>query len=203
MTNSALERQVQFLSRVPLLHGFDRPLLELLAGIMSLTRVQAGENLCHEGGPGDACFIIGNGRVEVLSGHGGKEKRLCELGPGHCVGEVALIDGKRRSATVRCVTDISLFTLQRDDFERLWHAGNRASMRLLDNIATNLAGRVRQVNESYASIFSQAGETIASLSEHLALLQAAMQGSEEEDAAADVDLLAIVNYQGGKVPSSR
>jgi CRP-like cAMP-binding protein len=202
------DQQVAFLRRVPLLRHFDDRLLGVLAGIMTLQRLAAGALLCTQGEPGTACFIIGNGTVEVLAGEGKGGQVLCTLGPGHVVGEVALIDGGKRSATVRCREDVVVFVLQREDFDRLLSAGNHASIRLLDNIARALAQRVRVVNQRYADIFSNTGETLAKLSERLRALQASVETGnamaiEDEDPIAEdeqADLLKLVGYTDRAVP---
>jgi CRP-like cAMP-binding protein len=162
-----LEQQATFLSRVPLFVGIERRFIEVLAGIMQLAAKPAGTVLCKQGDPADACFIIGRGQVEILVGDAGHERAVAVLGAGRIVGDVALIDGKRRSATARCQTDVTLFTFRRDDFDRLLHAANPASMRLLDNLVRELASRVRGVNEQLTAVFAQADATAAALVERL------------------------------------
>ncbi len=198
----AAEVKIAFLRRVPLLRGFDERLLGLLAGIMDLRRVPAGSILCEEGGPGDACFVIGHGKVEVVTGHGADERKLCVLGPGHAVGEVALIDGKKRSATVRCLTDVSVFALRRLDFDQLLGAGNHASMQLLDNVAQALAQRVRVANERFADIFSHAGETMTALTRQLEELRGTLEQGGGGEVESSDDLLELVGYQAGPASGS-
>jgi CRP/FNR family transcriptional regulator, cyclic AMP receptor protein len=164
-----LQQQAVFLSRVPLFMGMEPRLLEVLAGIMTLGTKPANTVLCKQGDLGDACFIIGKGKVDVVVG----ESTVATLGAGRVVGDVALIDGKRRSASVRCATDVTLFTLRRDDFERLLFAGNPASMRLLDNLVRELSTRVRGVNDQLTKIFDDASTTEAVLLEKLKPLRAA------------------------------
>lgn len=200
MKQPSIEQKVAFLRRVPLFRGIDDKLLGVLAGIMALERRPAGNELCKQGGPGDACFIVGHGQVEVVARDGEGERLLSTLGPGQTVGEVALVDGKKRSATVRCKTDASIFFLRRADFDQLLLAGNPASQRLLDNIAQTLAQRVRVVNERFGEIFSRAGDTISELGRRLEALQASL---EVEEGEGQEDLLALVGYSGDKVPSSR
>jgi CRP/FNR family transcriptional regulator, cyclic AMP receptor protein len=195
----SVEQKVAFLRKVPLFYGIDDKLLGVLAGIMRLDRLAAATELCREGGPGDGCFVVGHGQVEVIAADG---RVLSTLGVGHTVGEVALIDGKKRSATVRCKTDASIFFLRRDDFEQLLAGGNPASMRLLDNIARSLASRVRVVNEKFADIFSRAGETMHELSRRLFALQSEMEGEGESGGDTD-DLLKLMGYSGKGIPSSR
>ena len=197
MQRPPLETCVAFLQRVPLFSGIDDKLLGILAQIMTLSLEPEGTLLCEEGAPGDSCFVIGHGRVEIFTGPAIKREVLCELGAGAVVGEVALIDGKKRSASLLCLQPTSVFTLKREDFERLLHAGNRASQCLLENITRALAERVRVVNGRYGEIFSRSGETIARLSAELRSLQGAAEGAGQmaisEDEASDA-FLALVAY---------
>jgi CRP/FNR family transcriptional regulator, cyclic AMP receptor protein len=203
LAQPSIEQKVAFLRRVPLFYGIEDKLLAVLAGVMRLERIAAGTRLCQEGGPGDACFIVGHGSVEILAKDGAGERVLSALGVGHTVGEVALVDGKKRSASVRCAVDSSIFFLRREDFEQLFSSGNPASMRLLDNIARSLAARVRAVNQKFADVFSRAGDTMQELSARLKVVQAQALGEGDGDGEADDDLLSLVGYSGKGVPSSK
>ena len=127
------EQQAEFLKRVPLFHGIETELIESLTGIMTIRQFSVGSFLCHKDEPGNACFIIGKGQVNVLTQSEGGEK-LCSLGPGHVIGEVALLDGQARSASLQAKEDVTAFVLIREDFSRLLTAQNQGCMRLLDNI---------------------------------------------------------------------
>jgi CRP-like cAMP-binding protein len=170
----------------------DDRMLAVLADILNLHSLSIGEELCRQGDPGDACFVIARGNVEVVIGTGQDQKVLASLGPCQVVGEVALIDGQKRSATLRCQTAVAYFSLKREDFERLLHAGNQASMQLLDNIANNLVDKVRSVNKRYTDIFSKSGETISQLTSKLSELRASLEASDEVEESED--LLNLMGY---------
>jgi CRP-like cAMP-binding protein/Zn-dependent protease len=74
-----------------------------------------GEELIREGEPGDAFYAIGSGRVEVLRGG----RALRTLGPGEFFGEVALLEDVPRTATVRTLTPVRVFRLERAGFDRV------------------------------------------------------------------------------------
>ncbi len=202
--DAAVLQKVGFLKRVPLFAGIEDSLLGILAEIMSLESQPAGTYLCKQGGPGDACFIVGHGKVDVLIGEGEEEKKLATLSAGNVVGEVALIDGKKRSASVRAQTQVTVFTLSRDDFDRLMMAGNKASLQLLDNIAKDLVSRVRKVNDRFGELFSNPDDTIATLTTKLEALRAESESTMDiDEGTADEmeNLMKLVGYQ--KTPSSR
>ena len=64
-------------------------------------------------------FLIVSGRVEVFDVRGGARVSLAHLGPGQCVGEMALIDDRPRSANVEAVEDTLCFLMTRDGFNGL------------------------------------------------------------------------------------
>src|SRR5262249_38195408 len=72
------------------------------------THFAAGEVLFREGDAGDALFILRAGRIEIETG--GDEAtapvRLAELGPGDCLGELALLTGQPRNATARALVPV-------------------------------------------------------------------------------------------------
>lgn len=191
-----VEQQVKFLRAVPLLKGFEESLIAALCTSMQFKKAKAGSLLCQEGGPGNGCFIITSGECEVFTGVHPHEQVLCTLGLTSVIGEVSLIDSGKRSASVRCKSDVSYFLLSRDDFERLLNSRNKAGMRLLDNIVKVLSTRVRSVNQKYTDLFSKQGETMAALSERMRALRAAAEvdqvGKETDEGDS---LLKLVGYK--------
>jgi putative ABC transport system ATP-binding protein len=76
-----------------------------------------GEKLIREGEVGDKFFVLRSGSVEVLSSRDGSQKRLATLGRGEFFGEVALLTGERRNATIRALGPVEVFTLGKDAFD--------------------------------------------------------------------------------------
>ena len=197
----SLDRQTEFLKRVPLFHGIEPDLVSSLAGIMTIRQFPAGSFLCHKGEPGNATFILGKGQVDVLTQSKNGEI-LCTLGPGHVIGEVALLDGQPRSASLQAKEDVTAFVLMRGDFSRLLSAQNKGCMRLLDNIVQAIAMRVRVVNDQYIDMFSQPGETIQKLKEQMRSIQSIAAGGNQPSGDTE-DLLKNFGYISKGVPSSR
>lgn len=76
-----------------------------------LRRVQAGEWIFREGDPGDCAFVIESGVVAITYEHDGVAETIAHLGAGELLGEMALIDGRARSASARAATDLRLRTV--------------------------------------------------------------------------------------------
>jgi signal-transduction protein with cAMP-binding, CBS, and nucleotidyltransferase domain len=85
--------------------------------------LKAGEILFKAGDPGDALYIVAQGNVEVLangqSGADASGSAIAVLGPGHAFGEMSLLSGGPRTATIRAVEDTDLLEIGKDDLEQL------------------------------------------------------------------------------------
>jgi uncharacterized protein YhbP (UPF0306 family) len=76
----------------------------------------AGDLLFRQGTRGDSFFIVVTGEVEVFQEEGGRERHIAVLGPGAFIGEMALLTGQPRVASVRARTPCRLVALDSEDF---------------------------------------------------------------------------------------
>lgn len=115
------------LARVELLQGLEPDQLARLVPAVRTCVLPAGEDLFRERQPGEELFLIDSGVVAVS--RDGVE--LAVLGPGDVVGEMALVTGAPRSATVSALSDVTLLAVPRASFDAMIHAspGMRASLR--------------------------------------------------------------------------
>ncbi|HVF52829.1 MAG TPA: cyclic nucleotide-binding domain-containing protein [Actinomycetota bacterium] len=90
------------LKTVPLFAACSKREINLLAGIVEVEQFAAGAELCREGEAGLGLFIVMEGETEVKV----KGRTRRKLGPGAFFGEIALLDGGPRSATVVASTDV-------------------------------------------------------------------------------------------------
>src|SRR5688500_2119603 len=105
------------LAEVPLLAGADADALEALAADGKPIRVLAGDWLLREGDAAEDLFVVVRGRLRVVTTTGeGEQRTLRILGPGAAIGELALLTGAPRSASVQAVRDSTLLRLPRGPF---------------------------------------------------------------------------------------
>jgi ABC-type multidrug transport system ATPase subunit len=107
------------LRSIPLFAAVSDQALDALAGRLALERHAPGEDIVRQGDPGDRMYIIKRGQVDVLVGAEGAERKVNTLGEGDYFGEMALLAGEPRSATVRAATPTELFGLGQEDFTEL------------------------------------------------------------------------------------
>ena len=93
---------------------------QLLALEHSFTRVElkAGEILFSQGDPGHSLYVIVTGRLAVLVGPPGCERRIHEVAAGEIVGELSVLTGEPRSATVAGLRDSELYRVDAEAVER-------------------------------------------------------------------------------------
>ena len=83
-------------------------------------RFSAGEVIIRQGEPGSRFYVITAGQAEVTKhGRDGQDREVAVLGPGRYFGEIALLRGSGRTATVRALTDLAVVSLDRRDFGML------------------------------------------------------------------------------------
>jgi len=126
------------LQRVELFAGMDRRQSEQIARLLKERRFAKGETVIMEGTGGAAFFIIDSGEAKVSN----KGVTLATLGPGQHFGEVALIDGGPRSATVTAATDLVCYGLTFWEFRPLVERNGTIGWRLLQALAKQLRDAV-------------------------------------------------------------
>jgi NTE family protein len=102
------------LARIPLFSVFTPQELTAIATLFVERRVAAGDTMCMEGEPGDSFLVIAAGELEVWGG--GQVVR--RLGPGEFLGEVSLLLGGARTATVTAARSSTLLVLGKEAFDR-------------------------------------------------------------------------------------
>jgi len=127
---------LDLLTLVPLFAGLSRRHLRALADRADQVEFQPGEAIVIEGMRGGAFFAIVEGNARVIMG----KRTLATLGPGDFFGELALLDGGERTASVVAATPMLCIRIFKRAFDRLVAEEPGVSARML----SVLAGRLRQ-----------------------------------------------------------
>lgn len=110
-----------------------------LAADGTVRSYDAGEALLHQGGPSDCLYVLLEGRVRVtVVDAEGHELLLDLLGPGDTVGELSVIDGRPRSATVSAIEPGRALRVPSAQFVRYLQQHPRAAVALLQVLAQRL-----------------------------------------------------------------
>ena len=108
---------VKFLQQTPLFEGLPPVELDSFAARAGVRALKEGEWLFRQGDPSEALFVVAEGtlRVVVSDESAGLEKELGELTPGNHFGEVALLEGGERGASIQACADATLIELPREE----------------------------------------------------------------------------------------
>ena len=168
--------------------------LRQLAARSTIRRYTRGEVVFHEGDPGDWLFVVASGRVKVVvSSVQGDEMVLATLAPSDTFGELALVDGRARSARVEAVEASALLVLTRATFLDVLH--DRPA--LVEGLLKSLGGLIRRLTDQTSDlVFLDLPGRVAKL-----LLGLAAGGLAEAAPAREIDVsftqTEIANMVGG------
>ncbi|HET6337421.1 MAG TPA: mechanosensitive ion channel family protein [Polyangiales bacterium] len=112
-------RRVTALSEIGLLRDLSQQEHAELTDWLQRAPFAKGEVLTREGADAHHLYLITKGRVSVRTKHGTQDKEVAQLGPGECFGEMSLLTGEPRSATIVALTEVECYRLHADAFRRL------------------------------------------------------------------------------------
>ena len=121
--------------------------LERVAQVAMARRFEPGEVVFKEGDEGSTCYIVRSGRARAVREHpDGRSITLAHFGPGDIFGEMAMLDGERRSATVETTEGTEAIAILSTDMHRLLREYPDISVKLI----ASLGRRLRETNERLA-----------------------------------------------------
>ena len=145
-----LEQLLGFLMDTPMFGDLDPHELSQIVHIMQLQHLRPGQTLFSEGQAGDAWFVVYEGEVDVSTATAVGEETIDHLGARACFGEMAILDGSPRSATVRASADATVLRFPREAFRHLLEDGNLAAYKLVLQMAMVLVARQRETTRRLA-----------------------------------------------------
>jgi CRP/FNR family transcriptional regulator, cyclic AMP receptor protein len=132
---------VDLLARVPLFAGLSRAHRRRIGALTEDGVYHAGRVIVKRDDPGKAFYVIVDGLAKVVRGKIVTARADAELGPGDFFGELALLDGGRRAATVVAATPMRAIRIQRSAFRRLLLEEPEIALKVLEG----MAGRTRRI----------------------------------------------------------
>src|SRR5438876_920325 len=149
------EQLVGFLKNVKLFAELSTDSLLKLGSCLTTAEFPPAEVIVREGAPGVSMYLIKSGLVEVRKKDPGTgiDFLVAQLSEGAAVGEMSLLTGKPRSATVTTVQPTVVFTLTRADFRNLLTQQPEISIGLARILAERLEDATRAVGIEYVNLF--------------------------------------------------
>ncbi len=132
------------LSEVPLFQGLPKRHLNKIAHIAKPVRFSAGRVIVKEGSPGTTFFVIVDGKANVISESANRV--LARFGPGDHFGELALLDGGPRSASVVAETPVAALQLSRTAFRDLVVSEPEVGLKIMEDLARRVRSLTRALS---------------------------------------------------------
>jgi len=132
----------------PFFQGLAEGLIEQLSSHAITRAVKGGKIIYAKGDPGNSLFAVVGGTVKIsVPSMDGKDTVFNLLNEGEIFGEIALLDGRPRSADVTAVTDCELMMISRRDFLPLMQSHSEISLKLIDLLCVKLRRTSEQVED--------------------------------------------------------
>lgn len=135
MTALVAGASIELLERVALFGDLDEAELHVVADSMQERTFLSGERVTVEGGRGDGFFVVAEGSADVTV----EGEPRGTIGPGDHFGEIALLMGAERTATVTATSDFHCFALTPDDFRTLVEGNPTIAWKLLGSTMEKLS----------------------------------------------------------------
>lgn len=212
------ESALELLRRVPLFAELEEDELARFSQVAIPRTFPAGTRVFHEGDESDACYIVRSGSFRITREHpDGRAITLATFGRGEIFGELAMLDGETRSASVEALEDSELLALPARDVRtllqthaeitfkflealvrRLRSANERISRQSFQTVPGRVAGVLLQLVEEQEASGHGGQVTIRMSQADLAQLA----GTSRESASrfiADLERAGVVHPQRGRV----
>lgn len=131
---------VQMSRRVELFRGLDPEDIKKIFHKGWTERVVQGDALFYKGTTGNSMYVVLSGKLGVFDG----EQLLAALSVGATVGEMSLLNGEARTATVKALEDTMVFRMDENTFKRL--LSKKVAVQMLLNMSATLSKRLADTN---------------------------------------------------------
>ena len=153
--NILQEAIIKCLSGIGIFADLDTTELNIISEHMHVSRFEPGDIVFSENDPGDKMYFIVDGTLDVLKTYDGvQEKKIAVQAPGGSIGEMAVVGGFSRTATVKACTDATLLTLSRRHLNRICEAHPTIGVKILMAIARLLSNHLRNTSQELLEFIS-------------------------------------------------
>jgi len=136
-------RRTDLLAQVPLFEGLSRRHLKQITEHADEISYRQNESIVEAGQPGGSFYVIVEGEAKVVQG----SKVLTRLGPGEFFGEISLLDGGPRTATVVAETPVVAIRIFKESFEKAVAQEPSVAAKILAVVARRLREAQRHLND--------------------------------------------------------
>jgi len=146
---------IELLADIDMFTEMNESEISEFASLLVVQKYDAGKTLFHEGDPGGCMYILVDGTVEVQKkrSHGTGNVVIARFDRGGVIGEMSLVDGLTRSATVVAIQSTRAFILDSNTFEDMLQNRQVIAIKLLKGLSRLLSLRLRNTSGWFADVF--------------------------------------------------
>lgn len=144
----SLNEEVDLLRKIPLFAKIDPVKLKLLAFASERLTFSTGNELFHQGDPGDTAYIIMDGEVDIAIDSPAGEIVVARMGKNELIGEIAILIDVPRTATVRAGSQVTTLAISKDLFFRLVTEFPDMAVEIMRELAHRLENTNAQLREA-------------------------------------------------------
>ncbi len=147
----ALESEVEALRAVPLFRAIDPKELKLLVFLSEEQVFHDGERLCQQGDEGDCAYVLLEGEAQIFVEFDGVDRCVNTLGPNQVFGEIAIIRGIPRTASVEAKGEVRALRIETDVFMKLLKEFPDMGLEVMRELAKRLEVTTRELAQARAA----------------------------------------------------
>jgi CRP-like cAMP-binding protein len=151
-THISQENMISFLLSTQMFADLEPREIREIIHIVETLKFSPGDIIFNEGDSGDAWYALYTGEVEVIKESNSGEKSIKFLGPHSCFGEIAVLDGLPRSATIRTTKETVVLRIPLVKFKELLDEDHLVAYKLINNMALMLADRQRSTTAALSRL---------------------------------------------------
>jgi CRP-like cAMP-binding protein len=147
-----LKDEVNILRQVPLFAGVAPAKLKLLAFASDRVSYRPGEIVFRQGDPGDAAYVVLEGKADILAEANGGLIKVAEVSDYSIVGEIAILCDVSRTATVKASSSVEALRIRKDDFLKLLADYPDVMFEILRSLAQRLTRTTAELTDARSQI---------------------------------------------------
>ncbi len=148
----SLHQEVEFLRRVPFFAEIEASKLKLLAFMSERVGFDNGKIVCRQGDPGDAAYLIIDGEAEIVLESPAGPIIVATLGTNEIVGEMSILTGAPRNATVRAKGRLIALRIAKEPFMRMVREFPAMAVSIMQELAHRVEANNNQLRAALSEV---------------------------------------------------
>lgn len=147
----SLKEEVEILQNIPLFSKIEPSKLKLLAFTSEQLTFAPGQELFHQGDPGDAAYIIMDGEADVTIDTPAGEISVAKVGKNDLIGEIAILCDVPRTATIKALSEVTTLAISKELFFQMVTEFPDMAIEIMRELAHRLERTTNQLREAMSN----------------------------------------------------